>query len=281
MKHSLLTAFVLAATLLGATRTETATAQNAILAEMYGRGVHAYYAGNHTDAYQLLSMAIDNGIQDPRAYYFRGMVAHATGRSYEAEADWRQGAEMEASGRTNPAVGRSLARFQGSARIKLEGMRQQAKLQALADALSRSKQRYGELGAIPGAADVAPPAPSVVPSPTAPAAPAVPPAAGGDPFADDMAQGQPKVDADDALEGAMNDPFANDAAAAGAAAPAAGDANPFGGDAGGADDPFGGGGDAGADPFGGGGDAGMEDPFGGGGDSGGADDPFGGNPFGN
>ena len=62
--------------------------------------------------------------------------------------------------------------------------------------------------------------------------------------------------ADDALEGAMYNPFADDPAAAGAEAAAGADSNPFGG-----------GGDAGADPFGGGGDA---DPFGGGGD------PFGG-----
>ncbi len=82
-----------------------------------------------------------------------------------------------------------------------------------------------------------------------------------------MAVGQPKVTADDALEGAMTDPFADDSAPAGAAPAAGGDANPFGGP-GGEADPFGGGGDAGSDPFGGGGDAGgaMDDPFGGGAD---------------
>jgi hypothetical protein len=253
----------------------SASAQNAILAEMYGRGVHAYYAGFHDEATQYLSMAIDNGIQDPRAHYFRGIVAYSEGRIQEAEADWQLGAEMEASGRTNHAVGRSLARFQGPGRLRLEEIRQQARLTALAQAMERSKQRYGELGVQePGA-----PAPPVAEAPAAaPPAPAVtPPPIPPDtenPFADDLAEGQPNVAADDALEGAMNDPFADEASPAAPAAPAAG-SDPFGGDAGGAD-PFGGGGN---DPFGGS-DAGGNDPFGGGGGAdpfGGADDPFGGN----
>lgn len=257
--------FAFAALTWGLIPSGSATAQNAILAEMYGRGVHSYYAGLNNEATQYLSMAIDNGIQDPRAYYFRGMVAYSEGRTADAEADWQQGAQMEAAGRANHAIGRSLARFQGAGRIQLEEIRQRARLDALAAAMERSKQRYGELGAaVPGAPAapvaeapaVAPPAPAVAPPP-------IPPDA-ENPFADDLAEGQPNVAADDALEGAMNDPFADEAAPAAPAAPAAG-ADPFGGDAGGAD-PFGGGG--GADPFGGGGGA---DPFGG------ADDPFGGN----
>lgn len=283
MKNSALTAFALAATL-GLISAESATAQNAILAEMYGRGVHAFYAGNYTEAQRYLSMAIDNQIQDPRAYYFRGMVAECSGRQYDAESDWQIGAQMEASGRTNRAIGRSLARFQGSARIKLEEIRQKAKLDALANAMSRSKQRYGELGVAPGATGAAPAPPTAVAPPAAvppraaaPVAPVTPPPAVGDPFADDMAQGEPNVVADDALEGAMDDPFGDQGGAAGASQGA--DSNPFGGGDAGAD-PFGGGGDAGADPFGGGGDSGgaMDDPFGGGG---GGDDPFGADPFGN
>lgn len=280
MKNFLVTAFVFAGTTLGLSGTESATAQNAILAEMYGRGVHSYYAGNSDDAYQYLSMAIDNGIQDPRAYYFRGIVAQASGRPYAAETDWQTGAEMEASGRTNGAIGRSLARFQGAARIKLEEIRQRAKLTALATAMSRSKQRYGEIDAAQGAASAVPPAPTIVPPTAAPApapapAPAAPAAASNDdPFADNMAEGKANVVADDALEGAFDNPFADDGTAGGGGAAPAADTNPFGGggDAGGAD-PFGGGA-GGADPFGGGGDAGAgagDDPFGGAAD----DDPFG------
>ncbi len=73
-----------------------AQGQSAMLAEFYGQGVHAYYAGRTIEAYDLLSMSIDNGSKDPRAFYFRGIVAEATGRSDEADADWQKGAELEA-----------------------------------------------------------------------------------------------------------------------------------------------------------------------------------------
>ena len=252
--------FVFAALAWGLIPIGSAPAQDAVLAEIYGRGVHAYFAGRYSDATQYLSAAIANGIQDPRAYYFRGIVARSEGRTYDAEADWRRGAELEASGRMSPAIGRSLSRFQGAGRIELERIRQRARLDALANARARSEQRYGELGVNPPG--TTPPAAA----PTAPAPAITPPPIPPDtenPFADDLAEGQPNVAADDALEGAMDDPFGDEAAPA---APAPAGQDPFGGDAGGAD-PFGG--DAGgADPFGGGG----ADPFGAAGD-----DPFGGN----
>ncbi|MFK8113604.1 MAG: hypothetical protein AB8B91_15490 [Rubripirellula sp.] len=252
MRKSLLTAIAVAA--FGLFAPESASAQNAILAEMYGRGVHAYYSGNNTDANQYLSMAINNGIEDPRAYYFRGMVAHASGRAYEAESDWQRGAELEASGKVAASIGRSLSRFQGSARIKLEQIRQTARLQALATSAARSQQRYGELGA-----SAAPAAPAVVPSTPAPAISAPPaPAAEENPFADDS-MGEANVVADDVLENAMEDPFPG-APDGGDAAPSTGDSSPFGDDAGTDANPFGD--DAGSDasPFGD--DAGMEgNPF--------------------
>lgn len=237
---------VFAALAWGLIPSETASAQNAVLAEMYGRGVHAYYCGMNDEASQYLTMAIDNGIQDPRAYYFRGIAAFAAGRTDEAAADWQAGADLEAAGGTNHMIGRSLARFQGPGRIKLEEIRQKARLNALAKSMERSKQRYGELDASEPSAT----APATAP-PTAIAPPPVP-SDTENPFADDLAEGQPNLAADDAFEGAMNDPFP---AAPGAAEPAAGAADPFGGDAGA--DPFGAAGD---DPFGG--DAGGDNPFG-------------------
>ena len=271
MNNSLLTAknslaLGLALATLAGIASQTASAQNAILAEMYGRGVHAYYSGNNNEANQFLTMAINNGIKDPRAYYFRGIVAHAAGRPYEAEADWQRGAELEAGGSANTMIGRSLARFQGSGRIKLEGIRQQARLQALANAAARSRARYGEIEAAGGMA----PRASAAGKPSAPAVTAPPLPDSENPFADDnMAEGDASVSNDDALADAMKDPLAGDPGAAPSAAPADATASPFGeapaadaspfGDAP-ADDsnPFG---DDGADsnPFG---DAGMDsNPF--------------------
>jgi hypothetical protein len=249
------------------------SAQNAILAQMYGKGVHAYYAGNSTAAREYLSMAINGGSNDPRAYYFRGLVAYAQGNTYEAESDWQQGARLEAQGKSNPFIGRSLIRFQGTGRLKLEEIRQKARLEYATIQAARSNQRIQEINnsAIRNRVinpPVTPPPPSVIPSDAVPpaasrpatGAPAAPPEA-TDPFADNLAEGEASVTKEDALEGAMEDPFADEpATAADGEAPAAEDnADPFAdadGDDGG--DLFEGGDDAapsdGADPFG-------EDPF--------------------
>lgn len=259
MKNLVFTAIAFTFVSFAPIATDSASAQNAVLADMYGRGVHAYYNGNTTAAAEYLTMAIDNGIQDPRAFYFRGIVAMSTGNSYQAKADWQQGAELEARGQIIGSIGRSLARFQGSDRLQLEEIRQQAKLQYLAQSTARSKQRYGEISAAEDRVLQSVPAPTVPPAAVAPPAP---PEADENPFG--AGSGDAKVESDDALADAMNDPFADDGApAAGAPAGEAPVDDPFGG-SGGAEDPFGGGGAE--DPFGGGGA--TDDPFGG------AEDPF-------
>jgi len=227
---------------------QSAGPQTEVLAEMYGRGVHAYYAGRYQDANEFLSMAIDNGLKDPRAYYFRGIVAIANGDSDAAEADWQQGAQIEAATGNAAAIGRALSRFQGPERMKLEEIRQKARLEALARANARSQQRYGEIESAGR--------PAGVPSrPSNAIQPPQMPAEDDNPFLNDdldVVSGEPKLESDDAFADAgKGDP---------AAAPPATDNAPA--DSGAAD--------AGADPFGGGG----ADPFGGGGD-----DPFGGDPF--
>ncbi|SMP76543.1 hypothetical protein SAMN06265222_12169 [Neorhodopirellula lusitana] len=238
-----------------------AAAQSAVLSEIYGRGVHAYNSGQYDQASQWFSMAIDNGYRDPRAYYFRGLTAAASGRSYEAEGDFQMGAEIEARSGSHQIVGRSLARVQGSTRIKLEAIREKARLIALATGQARSNVRYGELGVAPTGPAPRNPAATQPRNITTPPAPAK-----DDPFADDLDQ-DPQVDSMDAFKDTLENAADEPAAASGAPEPTAGD--PFGGGSEPASDPFGGGGgsdpfgasDAGADPFGGG-DAGA-DPFGG------------------
>jgi len=225
-------------------RTAQAQSQNTILAQLYGQGVHAYYSGDSLKAYDLLSKAIDGGIKDPRAFYFRGLTAVASGREVEAEADYRAGAELEAKGGFGTSVGQALSRIQGSHRMTIESMRQQAQLEHQAMAASKSKARYQNIESAGGAVLREPPvtAPPIAKPGRRPAPPAVPPSA-ENPFAKNNATGEAKVESKDVLEGAMNDPFADDAAPAmGGAEPAAAGADPFGapGDA-----PA-----AGADPFG-------------------------------
>lgn len=255
--------FLLAALIAGSVATATsASAQTPILLETYGRGVHAYFSHQNARAQQLLTEAIAGGLEDPRAYYFRGIAAAEAGNQFQAEADWSIGAELEAAGKIVGPIGPALTRIQGPQRLKMEEIRRESMLRALAISQARSKARYGEI------TDAAPDVLRSAPAPTVlPPAPPVAPAASSDPFAGDGA-GDAAVESRNALEGALEDPFADDLAP------------PAGGNAGNADqpaaDPFGGDAPAAADPFGA--PAAGDDPFGGGGDPFG-DDPFGGDPF--
>lgn len=250
-------------------------AQSPVLAELYGRGVHAYYGGNLIEAHRYLSMAIDNGSRDPRAHYFRGVVNAVTGRQLEAEADWQTGAELEIQGEYGAGIGRALQRVQGTTRMDLENVRQMVRLEHRAGQSAKNQARYNELkaaestvlrGGTPAPAAAAP----------APAAPAAADAETNNPFSDNAAApNEPVPDA-------KNDPFKDDPAQP--AAPAGG-ADPFGGAAepaapAPAADPFGTPEPAGADPFGSAPEpagatpatpAPAADPFG-------AGDPFGGAP---
>lgn len=236
-----------------------AMAQGTVLAELYGQGVHAYFAHDHFAAVDLLTRAIDGGMNDPRAYYFRGLTLNATGRLEEAEDDFRAGAAMEARGTMGPLVARSLTRVQGTTRLQIEEVRTKGRLDAAAEMAAAAEQRYSNQQQAEAAVLSAPPKPKTPPA--LPGRQPIPPAvAEPTPFENDaMATGQPKVETADVLEDALVDPFADDATAPAAtpSAPAAGEADPFGGAAPAGDDPFGAppAGDGDADPFGG-------DPFG-------------------
>lgn len=129
---------------------ETANAQSSTaLTAVYGRGVHAYFSGNTTEAEQLFSQVIQAGSTDPRPYYFRGVMRLSQGRQFEAENDMRIGAAYEAR---NPGVqhsiGRALQRVQGPARRTLEKFRRQAKLDRVQRGRQRTQQRYEQLNQV-------------------------------------------------------------------------------------------------------------------------------------
>ncbi|QDV71238.1 hypothetical protein Poly24_49720 [Rosistilla carotiformis] len=251
-------------------------AQSPVLAELYGRGVHAYYCGHLIDAHRYLSLAIDHGSRDPRTYYFRGVVNAATGRQHEAEADWRTGAQFEIEGEYGAGIGRALHRVQGPVRMELENVRQMVRLENRATQSAKDNARYNDLKAAEGTV-----LRGTTPPPVTPAAPAAPNDENtNNPF------GKDSTDTGEPVPDAKNDPFKDDPAQPSAPAPGA---DPFGGAAEPAGaDPFGGAAEpAGADPFGGaaepaapapaaepaadpfgGGDSNMSDPFGG-------SDPFG------
>jgi hypothetical protein len=133
--------FVFAVALTGHGRT---VAQDSPLNEVYGAGVHAFYDGHHSEAIDALTAAIDGGMKDARAYYFRGLAQAGMGDLEAAKADFELGATLEAA---DPAmstvVSRSLQRIQGQVRLCLEVHRTKARLAALSERRARDEALYG------------------------------------------------------------------------------------------------------------------------------------------
>ncbi|RMF92884.1 MAG: hypothetical protein D6741_14435 [Planctomycetota bacterium] len=204
--------------------TGTIWAQSAVLSHYYGLGVHAYFAGDYAKAFQHLTTAIDNGSEDPRCYYYRGLTYLRLGREDEAKLDFEQGAKLEAADVSGfYSVGRSLERVQGPERHLLQKYRLEARLAALQEAERIRRERYEQLRreeervlqpaqpavGIPGAeaAPVQPAAPAQPQPPAQPAAPAQPPMPPAQPAppAQPPAPAQPAAPADN--------PFAPESAA--------------------------------------------------------------------
>jgi len=116
------------------------------LRAIYGRGVHALFAGKLQQAEQYFSQTIAAGSTDPRVYYFRSIVRLRLSRRFEAENDMRIGATLEAR---NPgyrhAISNALQRVQGSGRATLEKFRRQARLDRAQQLRAQSRNRYEQL----------------------------------------------------------------------------------------------------------------------------------------
>jgi tetratricopeptide (TPR) repeat protein len=118
-------------------------AQDAVLGQQYGSGVHAYFMGDAEGAYERLTAAVQGGSKDPRVFYFRGLAYLRLGRPQEATMDFRKGAELESKDINRfYNVGKALERVQGSARLELENYRVDARMAALEQAEKLRKARY-------------------------------------------------------------------------------------------------------------------------------------------
>ena len=121
-------------------------AQENVLSQMYGLGVHAYFSGNYEEAYEHFSQAIEGGSTDPRCYYFRGLCYRRLGREEEAEMDFQKAAAFEARDSAKfYAVSVALQRVQGSERMVIEKHRAEARLAALKRQLQMQRARYEQL----------------------------------------------------------------------------------------------------------------------------------------
>jgi hypothetical protein len=121
-------------------------AQDAVLGQIYGNGVHAYFGQDYMRAYQLFTSAIDGSSQDPRCFYFRGLALLKLGRPQDAAIDFQHGAKLESSVDSARSfnIARSLERVQGSDRSALEQYRLEARMLVLQKAENENRIRYQE-----------------------------------------------------------------------------------------------------------------------------------------
>jgi hypothetical protein len=154
-----------------------AAAQDAVLADFYGNGVHSYYDRDYNQAMAELNMAIDGGTKDPRAYYYRSLTHRQLGNPWAAEADLQVGAALETADVNQfYPVAKSLERIQGHARQQIEKHRAVARAQARQRQVQRDAVRYEQrrkaeanvlrnVPVAPAPADLFP-KPAVTPAPT-------------------------------------------------------------------------------------------------------------------
>ncbi|MCA9128041.1 MAG: hypothetical protein KDB22_13190 [Planctomycetales bacterium] len=195
-----------------------ARAQGDAMTELYGTGVHLYFAGDYQNADLVLTRVVDAGSQDPRVHYFRGLAREHLGG--DSEFDFATGAQLEAEGARVVSVGSALSRIQGAVRSKIEKARRDARVE------NRLKQMMQE-----DARRKMIPQPSVVPDAAPP-----PPAEVDDPFAGDGLRSNESVaqPAQPTVPDTEVNPFSDEPAPATGTNPAD---NPFGDSP--ADNPFG------------------------------------------
>ena len=117
-------------------------AQDHLLDDLYGRGVHAYFSRNYLDAHKHLSEAATSGSKDPRVYYFRALADNRLKRPEDAAADLKMATELEFNGDAPVQVSKALERVQGSERLMIEDTRRKARLSIRNASEERAKIRY-------------------------------------------------------------------------------------------------------------------------------------------
>ena len=159
-------------------------AQSAVV-ELYGEGVHRFFAGNLFEAELYFTRVIESGVEDPRAYYFRGLVREHQGGG--GEYDFETAARLEAEGSRSFDIASALTRIQGHTRAKIEKYRLDARVAAQQQRLLMERAKADAANAVP-AQPVAPVAPAVQP--------VVPDVDATDPFGSEAGttSGEPTVD---------------------------------------------------------------------------------------
>lgn len=93
--------------------------------------LEAWRSGDTNTAREQFSAVIASGSKDPRPYFYRGLIAEQLGEN--GDADFQAGAALEASRSQSTLVNRALERAQGPVRLRIEKIRQAARIQLKAD----------------------------------------------------------------------------------------------------------------------------------------------------
>ncbi len=176
-------------------------AQQEAMSEIYGQGVHRYFAGDYSGAELLLNQVLAGGSEDPRVHYFLGMCKVAQGGVMAGVADFEAGAQAEATSKNSYQVGLALTRIQGAARREIEKARLAARAQA------RQQQMLEQRARLDAAATGRPAAGA-----TAPGTSSLPPANRTlpDPVAEGVTSGQATVDPVQPAPPDTSNPFGDD-----------------------------------------------------------------------
>ncbi len=115
--------------------------------ELYGQGVHAYFAGDYESAVGYMSASIEKHGTDPRPYYFRGLALAALHGLESGLADMAKGADVEANKMDKRIydINGALQRVQGTLRLALEKQRSSARVAAAERRKRQDRIRYEEL----------------------------------------------------------------------------------------------------------------------------------------
>ncbi len=105
----------------------------------YGSALASYYDGDYAQAEKTLSVLIDEGTEDPRVYYFRGLARYSLKKTDDAKSDFADGARLEATGRSLVNVSRALERVQGRARLLIEDYRTKSRRRSASGPASRQR----------------------------------------------------------------------------------------------------------------------------------------------
>ncbi len=90
----------------------------------YGKGVNAYHAKNFSGAEKALSEATTDFASDARYWYFLGLAQYQQGKTADAEASFKKGADLEKRNLPGRAViNEDLQRIQGTLRLELAKFR--------------------------------------------------------------------------------------------------------------------------------------------------------------